>query len=338
MLIGLFGGAFDPIHYGHLRSVEEVREAMALDEVWFIPTATPPHKDAKYIAPFNHRLEMTRLAVKDIGYFKVLDIEARRQGPSYSVDTLMDIKTRYPDTEFYFILGSDAFVLIDLWKDYSRIIEFASIVVMSRAECESDDEWGAVKDTIARAFPSVPVFEQFVLQTGHAIYLKHVTHLDISSTRIRELISCGQSIRFLVPDEVVKYLERHDLYRDQAEQKAMELAMEVLDNKGEEVVILDLRGLSDFTSYFVIAHGRSTRHVQGIVDNVREALEQRGEYPLSVEGEKDARWVLMDYGEVVIHLFYEPMRAFYDLEGLWGQAKKKIVSAKRRTQGHVCSS
>jgi nicotinate-nucleotide adenylyltransferase len=325
MHIGLFGGAFDPIHYGHLRSVEEVREAMALDEIWFIPTASPPHKDAKYIAPFNHRLAMTRLAVKDIGHFKVLDIEARRQGPSYSVDTLMDLKTRYPDTEFYFILGSDAFVWIGSWKDYSHIIEFASIVVMGRAGGGSGDEWGAVKDTIARAFPSVAIFEQSALQTGHAIYLEHVTHLDISSTRVRELASCGRSIRFLVPDEVIQYLEENSLYRDSSRQKAMELASEVLNNKGEGVAILDLRGLSDFASYFVIAHGRSTRHVQGIADNVQDAFARRGIHPLSIEGEKEAKWILMDYGEVVVHLFYEPMRAFYDLEGLWSQVKRQYV-------------
>ena len=323
MRIGLFGGAFDPIHYGHLRSVEEVREALILDEIWLIPTANPPHKDTKYIAPFNHRLAMTRLAVKDIGCFKVLDIEAWRQGPSFSVDTLDDITKKYPDMEFCFILGSDAFVLIDSWKDYGRIIELASIVVMGRAG--SGDGWEAVKTTAARAFPSAAVFEQSAYQTGRAIYLEHVTQLDISSTRIRELASCGRSIRFLVPDDAVQYLEGHDLYRDQAGERARELAMEVLNNKGEEVVILDLRGLSEFASYFVIAHGRSTRHVQGMADNVRGALAQRGVRPLSVEGEMDARWVLMDYGEVVVHLFYGPMRSFYDIEGLWSQAKRQYV-------------
>lgn len=323
MRIGLFGGVFDPVHYGHLRSVEEVREALGLDEIWFIPTANPPHKDTKDITPFRHRSAMTRLAVRDIAYFKVIDIEAERQGPSYSVDTLRDIKKKYPDTEFYFILGSDAFVWIDSWKDCSHIIELASIVVMGRA----DDEWGEVKKVAARAFPSTTVTERSILQTDHAIYLQHVTRLDISSTLIRELVSCGRSIRFLVPDEAVKYLEENGLYRDQSGsgRKARELAMEVLNNKGEDVVILDLRGLSDFAGYFVIAHGRSTRHVQGMADNVQAAFARRGIKPLSIEGERDAKWILMDYGEVIVHLFYEPMRAFYDLEGLWSQAKRQEI-------------
>ncbi|MGB9712505.1 MAG: nicotinate (nicotinamide) nucleotide adenylyltransferase [Dissulfurimicrobium hydrothermale] len=325
MHIGLFGGTFDPIHYGHLRSAEEVREAFGLDEIWFIPTAYPPHKDTGDITPFHHRLAMTRLAVNGVDYFKVLDIEAKRNGPSYSIDTLRELSGLHPDKEFYFILGSDAFASITSWKEYWHIPEFTSIVVMGRKDGEIEE----VKRIIARTFrntrPDGPGDGAFMLPEGKGIYLAKVTHIEISSTKMRELLINGRSIRFLLPHEVTKYISANDLYRDEAMKLAVELANEVANNKGEEVVILNLRGLSDFTSFFVIAHGRSARHIQGMADNILEVFAQKDIHPLDIEGKKEAKWILMDYGEVVVHLFYEPMRAFYDLEGLWSQAKRQYI-------------
>ncbi len=100
---------------------------------------------------------------------------------------------------------------------------------------------------------------------------------------------------------------------------------EVLENKGEDVLVLDVRGLSSLSDYFVIAHGRSTRHVQGMADNVLHNLRNKGMKCLGVEGEREGKWILMDYGDVVLHLFYGPVRGFYDLEGLWNQAPRVRV-------------
>ncbi|MDA8162416.1 MAG: nicotinate-nucleotide adenylyltransferase [Desulfobacteraceae bacterium] len=320
MRIGLFGGAFDPIHFGHLRSAEEVREALALDEIWLIPTAHPPHKDARDMAPFGHRLAMTEMAVKGMRHFRAIPIEAERQGLSYSIDTLVELKKGHPGAEFYFILGSDAFIWITSWKDYRDIAGLASIVVMGRPH----DNWDDMRNVVARAFDGYKEERQgvFISSKGLAIYLQQVTHLDISSTWIRRLVSMGRSVRFLTPEAVIKYMEDNGLYRGFVQ----ELAWRILENKGENVVILDLRGLSDFTDYFVIAHGRSTRHVHGMADKVQEAFSLKGVRPLSVEGQTDSKWILMDYGGVVAHLFYEPLRGFYDLEGLWSQAPKTCLN------------
>ncbi len=100
------------------------------------------------------------------------------------------------------------------------------------------------------------------------------------------------------------------------------VAQEVLDNKGEDVVVLDVRRLSSLADYFVITHGRSTKHVQGMADNLLANLKKKGIRSLGVEGEREGKWVLIDYGEVVVHLFYGPVREFYDLEGLWSQAPR----------------
>ncbi len=108
-------------------------------------------------------------------------------------------------------------------------------------------------------------------------------------------------------------------------EKVKEIASEVIGNKGEDVVILDVKGLSSLADYFIISHGLSTRHVQGMADKMRRALRKKGIRCVGLEGEKEGKWILMDYGDVVVHLFYGPVREFYDLEGLWSQAPRMDV-------------
>ncbi len=110
-----------------------------------------------------------------------------------------------------------------------------------------------------------------------------------------------------------------------------EIASEVIENKGEDPVILDVRGLSSLADYFIISHGRSTRHVQGMADKMRRALKKKGIHCIGMEGENEGKWILMDYGDVVVHLFYGPVREFYDLEGLWSQAPRINIEENQPT-------
>ena len=131
--LGLFGGTFNPIHYGHLRSAEEVCEALALTRLWFIPASHPPHKNALGITPFEVRLEMSRLAVGDHPVMSVSDLEGRRPGRSYSIETLRQIRREVgPTWELYFILGLDAILEIATWKDYQDLFTLSHFVVLDR--------------------------------------------------------------------------------------------------------------------------------------------------------------------------------------------------------------
>jgi nicotinate-nucleotide adenylyltransferase len=333
--IGLLGGTLDPIHFGHLRSAEEIREAMELDEIWFMPAALPPHKEPSSLTPFTHRLAMVKLAVASIDYFRVTTIENERPGPSYSIDTLKELRERHKDeAEFFFMLGSDAFLDIETWKDYGSLTDYASLVIMRR---DHEDSSG-LKEIISRAFPGHSIQEGkdiFVAHDRGAIYLYPVTHLAISGTDIRRRARSGLSVRFLVPEEVRTYMEKNSLYAESAgepslslaassEEQAQQIASEILENKGEQVVILDMRGLSSLADFFIISHGRSTRHVQGIANKMRRNLRKKGIKCSGVEGEQEGRWILMDYGDVIVHLFYEPVRGFYDLEGLWSEVPRII--------------
>jgi nicotinate-nucleotide adenylyltransferase len=340
--IGLLGGTLDPVHFGHLRSAEEIREALELDEIWFMPAALPPHKESSNLTPFTHRLAMVELAVASTDHFKTTAIENELHGPSYSIDTLKELGERHKDeAEFFFILGSDAFLDIETWKDYGSLTDYGSLVIMRRGHEDSS----GLKQVISRAFPNHCIQGEkdiFIAHDKGAIYLYSVTHLAISGTDIRRRAKSGLSVRFLVPEEVRIYMEKNSLYAGSTgdpspslghkeskvaslEEPVRQIVSEVLESKGEQVVILDMRDLSSLADFFIISHGRSTRHVQGIANKMRKNLRKKGIKCSGVEGEQEGKWILMDYGDVIVHLFYEPIRSFYDLEGLWSEVPRIIL-------------
>ena len=140
MRFGILGGTFDPIHLGHLRTAEEAGMMLDLERVFLIPSASPPHKHDDMVTTFDHRLAMVKMATAHSPFLQMLDLEAKRQGPSYSVETLEELHTAlHPDPEIFFILGSDAFAEIDTWKEYQRLFTLAHFLVVERANHAS--EW-----------------------------------------------------------------------------------------------------------------------------------------------------------------------------------------------------
>lgn len=334
MKIGLFGGTLNPVHNGHLRCAEEVREELDLDSIWFVPAGKPPHKSDEFIVDIKHRLAMIRIATESNRRFKTVDLESKRPGPSFTVDTLQEARSLLgPNVTLFFIMGSDAFVDIEMWKEYRKLPQFASIVVMGR----QGSRWKEVRKTVSKAFPDhKPDNEERVysLLNENNIILVNVTTLDISSTEIRRKIGRGKSISYLVPEKVKIYMEKNNLYIKEnrsyindknvitSEEVAIKIAQEIHDNKGEDIIVLDVRGISAFTDFFIIAHGRSSRHVQGIMSKIKKNLSREKIKCKSIEGDDDGKWILMDYEDSVVHLFYEPVREFYNLEGLWNEAPR----------------
>lgn len=215
-MIGIIGGTFDPIHFGHLRPALEIAEQFDLDEVRFIPSANPPHR-WKPIASAEHRLNMVKLAVEGFPLFTVDDREYHRQGSSYTVDTLQsivneeDIDKEQADEEsatpsLLMMLGLDAFQSFTQWRDWQKILELTHIVVSTRPgySLENADKWMQ-----GRVVSSISELKQ--KQAG-CIFFSEVTALDISATSIRKQLFNGTSPRFLMPEKVVDYIEQHDLY------------------------------------------------------------------------------------------------------------------------------
>ncbi len=211
--LGIVGGTFNPIHTGHLRSAEEVREAYDLQRVIFIVSAVPPHKAPEGIIEADHRYEMVRRAVRGNPSFDASDIEIDRKGASYTVDTLSYFRRRLgDDAEIYFILGLDAFLEIGTWRDYRRLFELANFVVTDRPTPQSMEPGWSLPPEVAGLFRPEGG-KSFVHPGGMHLFFHNITGLDISATQIRGLVGHGRSIRYLVPDAVGRYIQQKGLYR-----------------------------------------------------------------------------------------------------------------------------
>lgn len=212
MKLGLLGGTFNPVHLAHLRIAEEAREAAGLDKVLFIPAADPPHKPLAGDVAFELRAAMVLQAIADNPSFGFSDLEARRGGKSYTVDTLTALRIERPDDQLYFIIGSDSFLELGLWHRYADIFNLSSLIVVERPE-------KAITEPLQQL--PVAVRDQFVQETGNL--LRHSsgtsirfvigTRLDISSSQLRERVARQQSIRYLVPPAIEAFITQKGLYQ-----------------------------------------------------------------------------------------------------------------------------
>jgi len=214
--IGILGGTFDPIHLGHLRSAEEICQELDLEKVYLIPSASPPHKTNEAVTPFSHRLAMTRLAANISPCLEAVDLEGRRPGHSYSIETLRELHRIFgPDAEIFFILGMDAFLEIRTWKECEHLFDYAHFVIISRAGFETDSSAlsGVLSDLGVGIDLEAGGPDLFTAPSGKTVRLVNTTLMDISSTRIREMVRDNRSIRFLVPEDVGIYIAKNGLYR-----------------------------------------------------------------------------------------------------------------------------
>jgi len=196
--IGIFGGTFDPIHYGHLRTAFEILQALDLRELRFMPAGDPPHRDTPWLDA-KRRLELVRATVAEHPGFVVDDREVRRRGPSYTVLTLEELRAELPDTPLCLVLGMDAYRGLATWHRWHELLVLAHLVVAPRPGWDPPMT-GVVSELLADRRVEDPA----VLRTVRAgkIFVQHVTQLDISSTEMRDLLAAGRDPRYLVPDTV----------------------------------------------------------------------------------------------------------------------------------------
>jgi len=211
--IGLFGGAFNPIHLGHLRAGIEIQEAFSLSQVLYIPTALPPHKETKNLIPFTHRLKMIRLAIAGYPFFKASDVEKKRKGKSYTIQTVRFFKKTFgPEWGIFFIVGLDAFLEINTWKSYRDLFGLCHFVVMDRPGYHRNRIKDFLRQEISPDIICFPKENRFLHPGGFSIYVFPITLMDISSTRIRLLRQQKKSIRYLLPEKVEDYIVSKNFY------------------------------------------------------------------------------------------------------------------------------
>jgi nicotinate-nucleotide adenylyltransferase len=199
--LGVFGGSFDPVHYGHLLLAECCREQCALDQVWFVPAAIAPHKSENDVTSAADRVEMLRLAIAGHEAFVASTLEIDRGGLSYTVETLADIHRTRPDAELFLLMGADSLVDLASWREPERICELATPVVVERPDLSP-----------AETAPLAAVVEASVIERidAHRVEMPAVSY---ASSEIRRRVAAGDSIRFRTPRSVEKYIETHGLYR-----------------------------------------------------------------------------------------------------------------------------
>lgn len=216
--IGILGGTFNPIHYGHLRAAEEVREMIGLEKILFIPSCNPPLKGFELARP-EDRYEMTRLAIEENPYFDISDIECKRKGKSYTVETISELKGLMPEKDFYLILGIDSFLEIPQWYRPEELMGMTDFIVVSRPGfrfMELAPMLGSRdkdKEILNKLDMGLTDIEELNLSTGRKVMLMNITSLNIAATTIRRLVREGKSIKYLLPESVEYYIISNKLYR-----------------------------------------------------------------------------------------------------------------------------
>jgi len=212
--VGVFGGSFNPIHFGHLLVADEIVEALDLDRLLLVPAALPPHKPEGDLAPARTRFEMTALAVREHERFEVCDLELRRPGPSYTVDTLEALRGR---GELHLVIGSETFLDLLSWKEPSRVARLARLVVVPRIGTGFDPEAVAAQKVLAEL--GLPGFAQVCagadLSATTGPLLVAASSLPISASEIRRRAREGRSLAYRLPDSVIGYIRQHHLYRSE---------------------------------------------------------------------------------------------------------------------------
>jgi nicotinate-nucleotide adenylyltransferase len=207
--IGILGGTFDPVHIGHLRGALEVAEQFGLDELRLIPNARPPHRDQPQ-TPAADRLAMVELAVAGVPPLAVDDRELKRDKPSYSIDTLESLRAELAaDDQLFLLVGWDAFCGLPSWHRWEELLDHCHLLVLQRPDADSEPP-EALRDLLAARSVNDP---QALSGPGGQIAFVWQTPLEVSATQIRQRLASGKSVRFLVPDAVLAYIQAHDLYR-----------------------------------------------------------------------------------------------------------------------------
>jgi nicotinate-nucleotide adenylyltransferase len=315
--------------------MESVLLALRLNEMWVVPTLKNPLKLATQGASAEARVKAVRLALQTLNpeQFKLRDDEILNatEEYSYTVDTLGRFTKERTDTDFYLVIGADQLEAFDKWKNYKKILGMANLVVTSRPGSllpKIKDELPAWLKSMVKSFRS----GQASLAGGGKIHFVQLKDADVSSTDIRRRIRRKEVVSHLTPGPVAEYLVQENVYdpneplvSDYSE--FAKFCASVLNDKGGiAVAAYDVREMTQPTEFTLVASGTSSRHAKALCEHViKEAKERYGVHPQSTEGLQEGRWVIVDYGSLMVHVFYDFVRGEYHIEDLWAQAPRLSV-------------
>ncbi|MEO7664669.1 MAG: ribosome silencing factor, partial [Candidatus Limnocylindrales bacterium] len=324
---------------------EAARSALGLDRVLFLPAGEPPHKAGEVLASVDERVAMVEAAIAGHPGFELSRTDVDRPGPSWTADSMERIRDAEHaagrDPELYLVMSTETLAEVPGWHDPARLLDACRLAVVPRAGVPAPDPaW------IEAAFPGRA--DRIVLLPGPSV--------DVSSTGVRATVGTGGQIHDLVPDAVERQIVDHGLYqpdapspedpdpvtesvaliprpdglprrqkRAAADRSSLDLARRIVelaeDKKAADIVLLDVSALTSLADQFVVCSGGSERQIQAIADGIVGGLRDEGIRPIGREGTATSHWVLVDYGDVIVHVFTPPERDFYQLEKHWAEAK-----------------
>ena len=319
--VGLLGGTFNPPHVGHMLCAQEALAALELERVLLMPVHAPPHKQMEADPGPEVRLELCRLAAGDAPGIEVSAIEVERPGRSYTVDTLRALHDARPEDDLTFIAGADQASGLPGWREPAAVLELAELAVAEREATRRDDVLEALRGLPgaqrARALLLDAADRRLLLADppagvrGPPDPLAGARRGRARDRRTRPLPAEG--------GRPMTHAESRELADRIAELAADKLAV--------DVVVIDLHDVIGYTDFFVICSGNTERQTKAIHDGVHQGMKQEGVMPRRVEGLNEARWILMDYLDVIVHVFTPDARDYYRLEQLWGEAPRHAVGA-----------
>lgn len=324
MKVGIFGGSFNPPHMGHINALTTVQKKAGLDKVFVIPSSQSPLKTPIEGPTPEQRLDMVKLALKGFGnQFEVDDQEIKRGGTSYTIDTLKSYSKQYKADDLYLILGADHLETFDSWKDYKQILKEVNLIIATRPGFEIPSS----KEKLPRYIQEFILeydFNFVELTTGRNLQFIRLQDVDVSASELRKKIRSGRPVEKFLPLSVESYIKEKNLYKPSLDkvrdyEKFTEFcAHQLFSRKAINVKGFDLRRMSAPSEFAIVTSGTSTRHASSLAENlVRSVKDEYRLNPLSIEGVDEGRWVVVDYGSLIVHIFYDFVRQEYNIERLW---------------------
>ena len=340
--MGIFGAGFNPPHLGHLNLLLQVQEKFKFDLIKIIPShQSPLVRPIKEVSPAT-RLKLVRKVFKPFCFAEVEDLEIKKEGISYTVYTLNTLQEKYTG-DFFLIIGADQLTRFDRWKDFTNIIATTHLVVCSRKGYSLGLDLipaGLLKHVAQDRAPS-RALAPLPLITGQSIYWVQLSDMDISSSQVRARRRRGLSTSHLVPPAVEQWIKKEKPYQASPLKKKKEedtssllkfCAGALLDKKAYKVKAFDLRAFCgppfDFT---LVASGLNPRHTKVLADYLQEQVAKKfARRAQNREGHTRGEWIALDYGNLMVHIFYDYTREYYHLEGLWEKAPALCFSPPYR--------
>lgn len=332
--MGVFGASFNPLHLGHLSLLTQVQEHFAFDLIKVVPAGRVPLAPPIQEVSPNKRLTLVRKVFKEYSFLEVDDQEIKRGGINYSVDTIETLLKESPEfKEIFLIMGMDQWINFAKWKNFKILLKKVHLVICSR----KGYEWDSSIPLFLKEYVCSPwkfsASSVIKLTTGKNIYCLPLKDQNISSSQIRRYVAQNLSIGHLVPPMVEQWIKKEALYQIPPLKKNTEEASQImqfcvdvlLDKKARRVKTFDLSEFSwlpfDFT---LVASGLNTRHTKAMASYLQKEVKKRFSVSAQqMEGQERGEWIVLDYGGLAVHIFYDYTREYYRLEDLWKKAPTK---------------